>query len=122
MRSVYGVLIRTPIIGPLVRLPLRLLRWWLQPPDRDPSARTDRLAAEIEALHEQYGRLALAHNALCRDQERTRLILFMISGRLQSDMDERLNIQSAERLAEALGIDGDAADRTPARNSQASAA
>jgi hypothetical protein len=118
-RLAYGALIRTPIIGPLVRLPLRLVRWWMQPPDHDPSARTDRLAAELASLRDQYGQLALAHEALCQDQERTRLVLFMISGQLQPNADTLLKTRSAARLADGPPIKGDAGDPAPARSQQA---
>jgi hypothetical protein len=80
--SAYGALIRAPIIGPFARFPLRLLRWFLQDPDLDPSTRADRLTMELVAVREQLGQLTLAHQTLCQDQERTRLILFMISGQL----------------------------------------
>lgn len=83
VRGVYGALIRAPVIGPFARLPLRLVRWWLQDPDLDPAIRADRLAVQLEALQARLEHLTLAHEALCRDQERTRLILFMMSGQLQ---------------------------------------
>ncbi|MHB8285711.1 MAG: hypothetical protein ACYDD1_13665 [Caulobacteraceae bacterium] len=79
-RSAYGALIRAPVFGPIARLPLRLLRWFLQPPELDPSSRADRLAAELLVLREQMSQLTQAHDALRLDHERFRLILFMISG------------------------------------------
>jgi hypothetical protein len=82
-RDVYGALIRAPVIGPFARLPLRLFRWWGQDPDLDPSTRADRLAAQLDAVLARLDHLTLAHEALCCDQERTGLILFMMSGQLQ---------------------------------------
>ncbi len=81
-RRAYGALIRAPIVGPLVRLPLRLLRWLVQSPDLDPAVRADRLARQVDELEVRLGELNIAHQALQRDQERARLVLFMLSGQL----------------------------------------
>jgi hypothetical protein len=83
VRGAYGALIRAPVIGPFARLPLRLVRWWLQDPDLDPSTRADGLALQLQAMQARLEHLTLAHETLCRDQERARLILFMMSGQLQ---------------------------------------
>jgi hypothetical protein len=82
-RGVYGAMIRAPIVGPFARLPLRLVRWWLQDPDLDPSTRAERLTVQLEAMQVRLEHLTVAHESLCREQERTHLILFMISNQIQ---------------------------------------
>jgi len=99
-RLVYGALIRLPVFGPVVRLPLRLLRWLYQPPERDAAVRADRLETELEILREQHQQLALAHEGLCRDQERTRLVVYMISGQLHPRIDKAFACDAERHAAQ----------------------
>lgn len=102
-RSAYGALIRAPVIGPFIRLPLRLLRWLIQAPDLDPSSRADRLEMQVQGLQAQLDALGLAHERLRRDQEHGRLILLMLSGRLaptiEQDLLPRLDEVKSQRYA-----------------------
>jgi hypothetical protein len=103
VRGAYGALIRAPVIGPFARLPLRLVRWWLQDPDLDPSTRADGLALQLQAMQARLEHLTLAHETLCRDQERLHLMLFMISGQFQPAQSPavvpRLDSARAQRSA-----------------------
>lgn len=90
-------------MGPIVRLPLRLLRWLVQHPDLDPSARNDRLASQLDALQQSFDQLSHAHERLHRDQERTSLILFMLCAKLdqagEAGVEPRLDGRRLQRYA-----------------------
>ena len=83
-RLIYARLIRRPVIGPFIRLPLRIVKSLLRDPDQDASVVASNAAAEVEALRESVEQLAIENRDLRRRHEQLRLIVFMTLGRSEA--------------------------------------
>ncbi len=98
LRKAYARMIRTRGVGPFLRLPMRLFRWFAQAPDDDPSIRVVQLTSMIEAMREQIDKLSSADDVLRRRQAHLRLTTSMMAASLITPFDPTEHLPDPRRV------------------------